>query len=171
MASPQAAPPFAADQLLRHVPTGRLAKFGEPRANNQALIYQLDASNGGWEVGHARLADLTAIADEAAAGAEIEAVREACEARMKLYMADTTIETCPFKDCPNCQHRFCGVEDCQDGSTPSGGAWSVKCTSAERCAHERHCRWCDQIRQVGNPCYGGTGVCCQCRLPRGPWTQ
>lgn len=171
MASESPAPgAFVTDQLLRHVPTGALAKFREHRANHQALIVKLNASTGDWEVGHARVTDL-AVVDEAAARAEIKVVQEVSDARKAEYMADTTIATCPFKDCPNCQHRFCGVEYCQDGSTPSGGDWSIKCTSTERCAHARSCRWCDQIRQIGNPCYGGTGVCCQCRLPRGPWTR
>ena len=46
-----------------------------------------------------------------------------------IYWADTSPETYPFKDCTNCGHRFCGMEDCQDGGTPSSGDWNIKGTA------------------------------------------
>lgn len=187
---------FSNGEFVRIVPSNCIAIFRENRPNNQALVNSFDGyqvvclaskdlifwlTTGErpakcnakcgctWKVNHVRITDLVKL-DETEARAEMEPALLLRDARREEYWADTTAATCTFKDCANCGHRFCGIEDCQDGSCISGGDWSIKCVAQDRCPQQRNCRWCETVHKVGNPCYGGTGVCCSCKHPKGDWS-
>ncbi len=189
-----AIPSFRANEFVRILSSDKLAIFRAYRPGNQALIDYLDTSmeiclqgrpllsymaagetapectwdcRCTWIDQWIQISDLERI-DEEQARLQIASEISPRNLRRQAFWADNTAATCPFKDCLHCGHRFCGAEDCQDGSTPSGGAWSIKCSAQERCPSERSCRWCAEVRK--GP-YGGTEVCCQCRLPDGPWSR
>ena len=168
--------------------SGRLARYCEPRPNAQCLLRYLDPSNfteglagrSGeelttvdladlcrYEVGHARL-DQLVLVEENEARPDILVCLERYDSLNEAHAAkQQTADECRFKECPHCGHSYCGHEDCEDGSTPSGGDWSIKCKAEERCSGD--CFFCDTIRTT-NGSHGGHGVCCACHMPKGEWS-
>lgn len=118
-----------------------------------------------------------ASADRAVA--ELDVKWAAHRVNVDSYWADDTASKCPNNSCPSCHQVFCGFVDCQDGSTPSGGDWSVVCAGT-KCAVDRKCRFCElvyssayangilpvhgQLASVTSCILpGSTPVCCKCQ--------